>query len=264
MTQKLFGGDMMKTHRFLFLILALLIFAAPALAQDESRLYNNSNLNNLSTRLTQQATRLREQVYRDYANRSINSSTDTTGVILAYQFNGAADAFRQMVQDRRRWAEMRDAAELLNSMAQNGNNYSFRSRWYDVQRTMTDIQNEFNRGGGGGYPGPGGGYPGPGGGTSAGTIRWRGTVDDVVELHIHGGDVDTRAISGTPYNDATVGLTEPLPNRSANVTVRKLRGRGDVRVIQQPNRSNGFTAIVQVRDPNRGADSYDLEINWSR
>jgi hypothetical protein len=32
----------------------------------------------------------------------------------------------------------------------------------------------------------------------SGTIRWRGTVDDVVELNIQGGDIDPRAISGTP------------------------------------------------------------------
>jgi hypothetical protein len=49
---------------------------------------------------------------------------------LAYQFSGAADSFRQMVQDRRRWAEMRDAGQLLDSPAQNGNNYST-PRWYE-------------------------------------------------------------------------------------------------------------------------------------
>ena len=95
-------------------------------------------------------------------------------------------------------------------------------------------------------------------------MRWRGTVDDVVELNIQGSYIDPRAISGTPYNDGTVGLTEPLPNRSVNVSVRKLRGRGEVRVIQQPNRSNDYTAIIQIRDGSRGADNYDLEITWSR
>lgn len=249
----------MRLHRLVLLALALLIFSVPVLAQgdgtfDRSR---NSQLESLAGKLAQQADDLSEQVYRDYTNRSNNSRTETDGVFLAQQFSASADIFRRMVQDRRRTSELRDAGSLLSSLAARGNSYSSRSRWSDVQRTVADIQRELNYGGGGGTGGGGGG-----GGNSSGLFRWSGTVDDEVQLKIQGDFIEAGAVSGTPYNDATFSFTTPLPQRQVNVRVRKLRGRGEVRVLQQPSRFNDWTAIVSIRDGDRSTDRYELEISW--
>lgn len=245
----------MKLDRLLLLIVTLLIVGVPVMAQgdgtfDRSR---NSQLESLAGRLAQQADDLSEQVYRDYTNRSNNSRTETDGVFLAQQFSASADIFRRMVQDRRRTSELRDAGSLLSSLASRGNSYSSRSRWSDVQRTVADIQRELNYGGGGGNQG---------GGNSSGLFRWSGTVDDEVQLHIQGDFIDPKAVSGTPYNDATFSFTTPLPKRQVNVRVRKLRGRGEVRVLQQPSRFNEWTAIISIRDGDRSSDRYELEISW--
>jgi hypothetical protein len=53
-----------------------------------------------------------------------------------------------------------------------------------------------------------------------------------------------------------------LPRRPVTVTVNKFGGRGNVRVVQQPDRTNGFTAIVEISDPKGGADNYRVDINW--
>jgi len=46
------------------------------------------------------------------------------------------------------------------------------------------------------------------------------------------------------------------------VSVRTLAGRGDVRVVQQPSRQNGYTAIVEINDPTRGAEEQRLQVIW--
>jgi hypothetical protein len=46
------------------------------------------------------------------------------------------------------------------------------------------------------------------------------------------------------------------------VSVEKLAGRGTVRVIQQPARTNDFTAIVEIYDDNGGSQEYRIEVTW--
>lgn len=113
--------------------------------------------------------------------------------------------------------------------------------------------------GGGGYPGyPG--YPGPG--TGASSFYWSGRVDDRMNIVIQGASVRTDMVSGTGYGNVEQNTSIYLPRRATNVTATKLQGRGDVFVLQQPNRSNGFIAIVQIYDRKGGADNYRVQIAW--
>jgi hypothetical protein len=93
-------------------------------------------------------------------------------------------------------------------------------------------------------------------------LDWSGRVDDVVRLEIQGRNVRSYAMSGQPLSNVRFNFSEALPRRAVNVTVDRRDGRGDVRVIQQPNRSNNFTAIIEVRDTRGGADNYSLDVNW--
>jgi redox-regulated HSP33 family molecular chaperone len=47
-----------------------------------------------------------------------------------------------------------------------------------------------------------------------------------------------------------------LPRRDGALRVQLLEGRGRVQVIQQPSARNNYTAIVRVKDAQRGADTY--------
>ena len=96
----------------------------------------------------------------------------------------------------------------------------------------------------------------------SGSVRWRGRVDQTVNISISGSDVYSQDMSGGGLSNVNFNITGYLAHRPGSVNVRKRDGRGSVTVLQQPSRYNDFTAIVQIFDPNGGADNYDLEITW--
>jgi hypothetical protein len=244
----------MKHYRWILPGLCLLLsLSAPALAQ-------SYRLNSLSEQLATQASDLAERSYTDYSNSTFSNRTDVEALYLAQQFSASANVFRRMVRDSRRTSELRDAAQIMSELVRRaGGNFSRRSQWNDVQRTLEDILRELN---GLGSPGGGGGGGRGDDGRTTGRVRWRGTVDDDVHLVIRDNQVEVRTIGGSPYDNATFNFTSPLPRRRVNVSAVRLRGRGDVRVIQQPSRDNDFTAVVQIRDPSGGAREYEIEVSW--
>ena len=99
-------------------------------------------------------------------------------------------------------------------------------------------------------------YSGPG------TMTWRGRVDDYVELNIQGNRVRSREREGSQTLSEQVSFSNPLPRANVTVSVRKRDGRGRVSVVQQPNQSNNYTAIVKIDDDKGGADDYEIEMEW--
>jgi hypothetical protein len=99
-------------------------------------------------------------------------------------------------------------------------------------------------------------YSGPG------TMTWRGRVDDYVELNIQGNRVRSRERQGSQTLNEQVSFSNPLPRANVTVSVRKRNGRGRVSVVQQPNQSNNYTAIVKIDDDKGGADDYEIEMEW--
>lgn len=248
----------MKRYRWLFLCLCLLSLSAPAALAQSYR------LNSLSEQLSTQASDLAERSYSNYSNGGgLSNRTEMETLYLAQQFSASASLFRRMVRDGRRESELRDAASILSDLTRRGgSNYSRRNEWADVQRTLDGILRELNTPGG--FPGGGGGGGGRGNddGRTTGRVRWSGTVDDNVQLLIRDDRIEVRTIGGSEYNNATYNFTSPLPRRRVNVSAVKLKGRGEVSVIQQPSRDNDFTAVVQVRDSGGGARDYELEVSW--
>jgi hypothetical protein len=245
----------MKSYRWLLIGLCLTLLSVPAVAQ-------SYRLNSLSEQLSTQAADLAERSYSDYSNSSVINRNEVETLYLAQQFSASANVFRRMVRDGRRQVELREAASILSDLLTRANRgFARRSQWGDIRRTLDDILRELNLGGlpGGGG---GGGRDDDDGGRTTGRVRWRGTVDDEINLVIRGDNVEVRTIGGSEYNNATYNFTSPLPRRRVNVNATRLRGRGDVRVIQQPARDNNFTAIVQIRDPSGGARDYEIEVNW--
>ncbi len=97
----------------------------------------------------------------------------------------------------------------------------------------------------------------------SGKIEWRGTVDDRVQLVIRGRNLRVRTVSGQRYGNGSTSFSSPLPSRrDFNVNVKKRDGRGNVYVVQQPNRRNNYTAIVQIEDLKGKSDNYRVEITW--
>jgi len=109
------------------------------------------------------------------------------------------------------------------------------------------------------------GWPGnPGTGGAQGTATWGGRVDDRANIIIRGSTIRSEDVSGTGLQVGYQNVNGSLPRRATTVTATKTGGRGEVFVLQQPNRTNDFTAIIQVVDSRTGADSYRLDISWGR
>ena len=95
-----------------------------------------------------------------------------------------------------------------------------------------------------------------------GRLDWSGDVDDRVAVSIHGRDVQTRTLSGKSAANVNSQMFGRLPTeRPVFVNLTK-RGRGTVRVVQQPNPYNNFTAVVRIHDPQPGAAHYRFRLEW--
>lgn len=95
----------------------------------------------------------------------------------------------------------------------------------------------------------------------SGRVSWRGRVDQTANIIISGNSVQTQDASATGVQVTSSNITGYLARRPGTVSVSK-RGRGSVTVLQQPTAENGFVAIVQVFDADRGAGDYEVEITW--
>jgi hypothetical protein len=94
------------------------------------------------------------------------------------------------------------------------------------------------------------------------TMHWSGSVDGQLMVEWRGADVMTRNVSGETARAVHSSVSDGLPARDARVELVVREGRGDVSITQQPSSSNGFTAIVRVRDPQTGFGHYDFDVNW--
>ena len=110
------------------------------------------------------------------------------------------------------------------------------------------------------YPGPG--RPGQGGGAGTGRATWSGRVDNVAQIVLQGNSLTVRDVTGSGLQTSNQNVSGALPRRPVTINANKFGGRGTVRVVQQPDRSNGFTAIVEIADPRSGADNYRVDIDW--
>ncbi|HYO79885.1 MAG TPA: hypothetical protein VES20_00665 [Bryobacteraceae bacterium] len=101
---------------------------------------------------------------------------------------------------------------------------------------------------------------------SSGSMRWAGQVDGRVRVHVHNNRAWTSRVSGGEVVNERVDFGGAAMPRAdiGDVAVRKLNGRGDVRVVQQPLNANGHTLIFEIDDRDGGADNYEVEVVWSR
>lgn len=99
--------------------------------------------------------------------------------------------------------------------------------------------------------------------TGANSARWAGQVDGRVRVTFRGNQASSQRLTGAEVYGEQASFGSSLPRRgSLDVSVNKLRGRGDVDIVQRPEAGNGYTLIVEINDKDGGADAYDLEVSW--
>ena len=95
-----------------------------------------------------------------------------------------------------------------------------------------------------------------------GRMVWSGDVDDRATVSLHGRDVQTQTVSGKSVSNSSSQVMGRLPTeRPVFVSLQK-RGRGMVRIVQQPRPSNDFTTVVRIHDPQSGSGHYRFTLNW--
>jgi hypothetical protein len=227
-------------------LLATAIQAAPA------------RIESLAERLAQTAESLASDSYRGFVERERGNRADVEALFLVQQFNAGAALLNRMVRDRRPGSELRDSVAVLTDQVRSTSRFGFgRNVWQDISRTLDEMARELNAGGG--WERPNESRPPS---VVTGRMRWRGRVDDRVQIYVQGSDTTSKLVTGAPVANGVFNFTSPLPQRPVTVNLRKLKGRGSVEIIQQPSRNNGFTAVIEIFDSKGGAEDYEFEITW--
>jgi hypothetical protein len=247
--------------QFLFLLLSFFIFGTTIQAQPEEdgqNRYATGRLTNLTRDLLRQTVDLVDRTSEDLKSSQANTRADIENAFLASQIDAVAHVFDDMVRNSRRAAELRDGILLVADLTRRAPTLGTNANlWRDVQRTVGDIQRELGAGGVVGNP-----NPPPVQNPIIGRVFWRGKVDIETQLHIKAGNLETRVVAGPNWGGESSSFTSPLPSRRVTVEAYKKKGRGSVRVLQQPSRENDWTAVVQILDPDGGAKDYELDIFW--
>ena len=89
-----------------------------------------------------------------------------------------------------------------------------------------------------------------------------GQVDGRIRISFRGNQAYAQRISGGEIAGQQVNFGSSLPRRATDVAVNKLRGRGDVNVVERPSAQNNYAAVVEIDDRDSGSDVYEFELNW--
>ncbi|OYT69916.1 MAG: hypothetical protein CFK52_12680 [Chloracidobacterium sp. CP2_5A] len=212
-------------------------------------------LDYLASQLTQRSRDLLERLYGRYQQGPLGQR-QLEGLYRAQMLFAASELFERMARENRSEGELRAAINFVRQQA------LFDAEWRDVRVAIDNAAREIQRGGGGGNLG-GGLNPGGGSGLATGRLRWFGRVDENIYLFVRGASTRIELVSGQPTVNERFNFTSPLPRRLVTVQVRKLRGRANIQVIQQPTDTNDFTAVLQITDSGSGATDTEFEMTWS-
>jgi hypothetical protein len=103
--------------------------------------------------------------------------------------------------------------------------------------------------------------PGPDRGDA---LTWSGRVDGEAVVNCRANTCEAEVRRGGPVLRDRFRFSRPLPSRNTVVSLEESRGRGDIRLLQQPREENGYTASVLIRDPEGGAGEYSFSLVWQR
>jgi hypothetical protein len=90
---------------------------------------------------------------------------------------------------------------------------------------------------------------------------WSGTVDGKLRVTLKGGASFSEVVEGAPITDEHSDALRPLPARTdLSPTIKKLRGRGQVSIVESPSEKNNYRLVFEIDDPDPGSDNYEVEL----
>lgn len=87
-------------------------------------------------------------------------------------------------------------------------------------------------------------------------------VDDEVNVFVRGNRVMVETVRGRHPYDAGTECSGPLPAGPMEFRFRGLDGRGNVDLIEEPSRRNGFRSWVRIIDRRGGGEEHHFRIFW--
>lgn len=98
--------------------------------------------------------------------------------------------------------------------------------------------------------------------SAADKFQWRGEVDGSDEIEVRGSSVRVRHLEAQPIQNQDHRFSAPLPRDDVRVSLKKIDGRGKIRLVEQPTSRNDYTAVVRIEDDKGGSDKYEFELSW--
>jgi hypothetical protein len=94
-------------------------------------------------------------------------------------------------------------------------------------------------------------------------LLWSGRVDGRVRVIVEGNSARVEVLSGARVVSERTDFTRPLPARNnPNATIRRLRGRGRVEIVEYPSSRNRYRLVFEINDTSGSADDYEVEVGW--
>jgi hypothetical protein len=92
---------------------------------------------------------------------------------------------------------------------------------------------------------------------------WKGRVDGVVRVTVAGANATSEVRGGAPVQEENSHFERALPyGDSPNASVRKIRGRGHVEIVEFPSSRNRHRLVFEINDSSGGSDYYEVEVGW--
>ena len=159
----------------------------------------------------------------------------------------------------------RGANRIQSDLQNASTDQTFSQKWSTIQSDLARLGNTQNTAGDYKWktPGDASGSTSTATASTSGHFHWQGLVDGLDNVLLHGSTVSISHLQSAPIDQATYDLSNPLPISDINVTLAKVRGRGNITLLEQPNAANNYTAVVQVDDQAMaGSDWYEFTLDW--
>ncbi len=95
-------------------------------------------------------------------------------------------------------------------------------------------------------------------------VVWRGEVDGTIDISVRNRTLRVAVVSGRSLRreHRNHQFTGFLPARDVTVRLENVEGPGTVEVIQQPEQSNNFTAVVRVANSQPSRAEFRFKLIW--
>lgn len=92
---------------------------------------------------------------------------------------------------------------------------------------------------------------------------WEGQVDGADRVIIRGMSAQIEHLKSQPPASVQFKFKKAIPPRDQTVALQVFKGRGDVLILEQPSRQNGYTVKVLVDDTQKGGSAfYQFGLRW--